>query len=146
MGTKGNYQFIVLPPYPKEYMTLDYEPQRKSEAGIVYTIPKGIFAGDDIKFRIRKKARDFTTIWWEGGKIFAVICKSDKGRECLYFGKLVLYDRNYPEPHVQPSLYLSRCVGSRGSKMHFDKVSEYVLEHYKEILNLELGEVFEANI
>lgn len=140
----ANYQFRILPSNPNSYMTLDSEPERKSEANIVYTITEDVFDGADIKFRIRHRAKEFSGNWL--GKVFAVIYKNDKNQECLYFGKLIIKERTWPKPHIQPVLYLTRCVGSNISKKHFSKVSKYILSHYQEISELELGNVIEAHL
>ena len=144
MEGRANYQFRILPSNPKSYITLDSEPQRRSEAFLVYTITEDVFAGADIKFRIRQRAREFSDHWI--GKVFAVIYKNDENQECLYFGKLIIKKRKYPAPHIQPVLYLARCVGSNISKKHFKKVSNYILTHYEAISELELGDVIEAKL
>lgn len=145
MERSANYQIRVLPPNPNSYMTLDSEPKRRSEANLVYTITEDVFAGTDIKFRIRHRAKIFAGNWWIG-KVFAVIYKNDENQECLYFGNLMLKERTWRTPPIQPVLYLTRCVGSRISKKHFSKVSEYIISHYKEISELELGNVIEVQL
>ena len=144
MEGRANYQFRILPSNPNSYMTLDSEPQRRSEAYLVYTITEDVFAETNIKFRIRHRAKEFAENWI--GKVFAVIYKNDENQECLYFGKLFIKKREYPTPHIQPVLYLVRCVGSNISKKHFSKVSDYILSHYEEIFELELGNVIEAKL
>ena len=144
MEERANYQFRILPSNPNSYMTLDSEPQRRSEAYLVYTITEDVFAETNIKFRIRHRAKEFAGNWI--GKVFAVIYKNDENQECLYFGKLFIKKREYPTPHIQPVLYLIRCVGSNISKKHFSKVSDYILSHYEEISELELGNVIEAKL
>ena len=149
----GTYQFIALPPNPRSYMTLDWSPQRKSDWGCVYTIPKGISAleegvfAKDIRFRIRPRAVQFAEDNWRFNKdVFAVVQKCDEGRECLYFGRILFYDQEYPQHHLQITLDLTRCVGSRISKKHFKKVSEYILKYYKDISGLQQGMMIEADI
>ena len=144
MEGRANYQFRILPSNPNSYMTLDSEPQRRSEAYLVYTITEDVFTGTNIKFRIRHRAKEFARNWI--GKVFAVIYKNDENQECLYFGKLFIKEREYPTPHIQPVLYLVRCVGSNTSKKHFSKVSDYILSHYEEISELELSNVIEAKL
>lgn len=139
MEGRANYQFRLLPSNPKSYMTLDSEPQRRSEAFLVYTITEDVFAGADIKFRIRQRAREFAA--GRIGDTFAVIYNNGENQQCLYFGKLFIKEHKYPKPHVQPVLYLTRCVGSTFSKKHFKRVSKYILSHYEEISGLELGDV-----
>ena len=145
MERNAKYQFRVLPSDPNSYMTLDAEPKRKSEANLVYTITEDVFAGIDIKFRIRHRAKEFARSRGRG-KVFAVIYKNDENHECLYFGNLNIKERDFLKPHTQPVLYLTRCVGSNISKKHFSKVSKYILAHYKDIYELELGNVIEANL
>ena len=71
MEGSANYQFRILPSNPNSYMTLDSEPQRRSEAYLVYTITEDVFTGTNIKFRIRHRAKEFARNWI--GKVFAVI-------------------------------------------------------------------------
>ena len=144
MEGSSNYQFRVLPSNPKSYMLLDSEPQRRSEANLVYTITEDLFVGTKIRFRIRQRAKEFAEKWI--GEVFAVTYKNDENQECLYFGKLFVKARQYPSQHIQPVLYLTRCVGSNISKKHFKKVSDYILSHYEEISELEPGNVIEAKL
>ena len=145
MERNANYQFRVLPSDLNSYMTLDAEPNRASETNLVYTFTEDVFAGINIKFRIRYRAKEFVRKR-EIGKVFAVIYKNDENHECLYFGKLNIKESDFLNPYTHPVLYLTRCVGSNISKKHFSKVSEYILAYYKEIYELELGDVIEAKI
>ena len=144
MEGKTEYQIRVLPSNPREYITLDSNPQRDCEAYLVYTIDKDIFTGVNVKFRIRQRAKEFVEVRF--GKLFAVLCKHGDKQECLYFGRLFVKNHRYPELHKQPVLRLVRCVGTYKSKHHFKKVYDYIFSHYDEVSKLELGEVIEMTM
>lgn len=142
MEKSTTYQFRVMPSNnPKSYMTLDSDPQRRCEKNIVYTISEDLFSGANVKFRIRRKAREFAT-----GKTFVVIYNNNNRQECLYFFNLYLKKPSYLPSQIRPILYLTRCIGSNTSKKHFSKIYNYIISHYEELYALELGDVIEVAI
>ena len=145
MEEKATYQIRVLP--PDSCMILDFNPKRKCEQGIVYTIYQDVFGVADVRFRIRERARNLVERWTRfGGKTLAVIYMADNQQTCLYFGRLVVKEQHYPNWHIQPILTLVRCVGTNVSKKHFNKVSQYILSHYEDISSLGLDDVMEVKL
>lgn len=140
MERKKEYQIRVLPPDSRDYITLDSEPRRKSQANIIYKIEPNVFEGINEKMQTRKRARDFANLNRDAGKTFAVILIDEDTPECLYFCHLYEIEREYPKPHTQYVMYLTRCTGVTTSKKHWKKVNNYILSHAEDILMLEVGD------